>query len=220
MFKYLILDLDETLYPRSSGLMTAVVQRIILYLIMRVGISPGEAEMLRQRFYVQYGTALRGLQLEYDVDADDYLGFVHDVPLENYIAPDPALDAMLGRIPLDKVIFTNADAAHARRVMERLGVAHHFSSVIDIHALGFNCKPSPVAYRRLLEILDVPGTACVLVDDTARNLHPAREQFGMTTVLVDGQQTDGVDYCIGSLLELEELVNRLIAGIHQRMGGE
>lgn len=210
-YQHLIMDLDETLYPRRAGLMAEIGRRIPLYMVQRMGFAPDEADAVRKRLFVQYGTSLRGLQLEYHIDADDYLHFVHDVPLEDYIAPDPALDAMLGRIPLKKAIFTNADTAHARRVMERLGVMHHFPIVVDIHALDYNCKPIPQAYQRLLDILGARGEACILVEDMPRNLRPARELFGMTTVIVDGERADGVDYAIPDLMRLEELINRLMA---------
>jgi putative hydrolase of the HAD superfamily len=211
MFQHLILDLDETLYPRSAGLMAEIGRRIPLYMIERMGFTPDEAERLRRRYFIQYGTSLRGLQIENDVDADDYLRFVHDIQLEKYLAPNPALDAMLGRIRLDKVIFTNADAAHARRVMDRLGVTRHFSQVMDIHTMDYHCKPDPEAYRRVLDVLGVPGTVCVMAEDSERNLRPARELFGMTTVIVDGQMAEGVDYAISDLMQLEGLLNRLMA---------
>jgi len=219
MFQYLILDLDETLYPRSAGLMAEIGRRIPLYMIERMGFAPDEAERLRRRYFMQYGTSLRGLQIENDVDAEDYLRFVHDIPLEKYLAPNPALDAMLGRIRLDKVIFTNADAAHAHRVTDRLGVTHHFSQVLDIHTVDYHCKPDPEAYRRVLEVLGVPGTACVMAEDSVRNLKPARELFGMTTVIVDGQMAEGVDYAIGDLMQLEGLLNRLLAPRMDRIAG-
>ena len=211
-FQYLILDLDETLYPRSAGLMREIGRRMLLYLTSRMGFTPDQAADARQRFFARYGTTLRGLQIEYQVDADDYLHFVHDIPLQDYLAPDPALDAMLGRIPLPKAIFTNADTAHARRVMQRLGVAHHFPVVVDVHAVEFHCKPEPEAYRRLLAILGATGPDCILVEDMARNLRPARE-FGMTTVMVDGDQPDGVDYALRNLFELEELIRRLVSRV-------
>ena len=211
MFQYLILDLDETLYPRSAGLMAEIGRRIPLYMIERMGFAPDEAERLRRRYFIQYGTSLRGLQIENGVDAEDYLRFVHDIPLEKYLVPNPALDAMLGRIQLDKVIFTNADAPHARRVMDRLGVTHHFSQVLDIHTVDYHCKPDPEAYRHVLNVLGVPGTVCVMAEDSVRNLKPARELFGMTTVIVDGQMAEGVDYAIGDLMQLEGLLDRLLA---------
>jgi len=214
MLQYLICDLDETLYPSRTGLMDEIGRRIPQYMVERMGIAPDEAEALRRRYFTQYGTALRGLQIERGIDADDYLGFVHHVPLERYLAPHPALDALLGRLPLHKVIFTNADTAHARRVMERLGVAHHFPCVIDIHAVEFFCKPHPRAYEHVLSVLGVPGRACIMVEDMARNLAPAHA-LGMTTVLVNGAASDGaalngVDHVIGDLLELEPLLRHLL----------
>jgi putative hydrolase of the HAD superfamily len=208
-FRHLILDLDETLYPRRTGLMDEISRRMLLYLTSRMGFTPDEAADVKKRFFVRYGTTLRGLQIEYQVDADDYLQFVHSIPLENYIEPAPRLDAMLGRIPLSKAIFTNADTGHAQRVIERLGVARHFAVVVDIHALDFHCKPEPEAYCRLLSILGSEGSACILVEDMARNLRPAH-QFGMTTVIVDGDRADGVDYTIRDLLELEGVVTQLM----------
>lgn len=211
MYEYLVMDLDDTLYPRSAGLMNEIVRRIRLYMTDRMGLSEDEAAALRKRYLSQYGTALRGLQIERHVDAHDYLAFVHDVPLADYVTPAPQLDAMLDRIPLPKAIFTNADAAHANRVMERLGVTRHFDKIVDIRALDYNCKPNPEAYQILCSILGVSPQACILVEDMARNLRPARELFGMTTVLVDGEKADGVDYFIRDVMELEGLVNRLLA---------
>jgi putative hydrolase of the HAD superfamily len=95
--------------------------------------------------------------------------------------------------------------------MDRLGVTHHFSQVMDIHTVDYHCKPDPEAYRHVLDVLGVPGTVCVMVEDSVRNLKPARELFGMTTVIVDGQMAEGVDYAIGDLMQLEGLLNRLLA---------
>ncbi len=208
-YQHLIFDLDETLYPRTSGLMQEIGRRITLYLTERLGFNPAEAALLRKRFWIQYGTTLRGLQLEYDVDADDYLHFVHDVPLQDYIAPSPALDAMLGRIPLSKVIFTNADERHARRVLACLGVANHFPLILDIRAVQFCSKPDPLAYQYVLQALRAEGPECILVEDNARNLRPARQLFGMTTVLVDGRAEEGVDMALSDLLELEAAIETL-----------
>jgi putative hydrolase of the HAD superfamily len=210
MLKFLLLDLDETLYPRTTGLMQEIARRIALYLTERMGFPPEQAEQLRQRFFAQYGTTLRGLQSEYHVDADDYLHFVHDIALEEYIAPNPALDAMLHRIPLTKAIFTNADEWHARRVLARLGVTDHVLSILDIRATAFYNKPDPRAYELALRALRADGPDCIMVEDNARNLRPAKALFGMTTVLVDGQLEDGVDVAIGHVLELEGVVDTLL----------
>ncbi|MFK0104211.1 HAD family hydrolase [Streptomyces sp. NPDC091217] len=43
-------------------------------------------------------------------------------------------------------------------------------------------KPDPAVYELILKTLEVPGSACVFVDDNAANLPPA-EALGMATVL-------------------------------------
>ncbi|WP_376789279.1 pyrimidine 5'-nucleotidase [Thermoflexus sp.] len=207
--RYLILDLDDTLYPRRSGLMDLISERIGRYMVERLGFPPAEAEALRQRYYTQYGTTLRGLMEEHSIDPEDYLAYVHDVPLEAYIQPNPALDRMLGRIPLTKVIFTNASEEHARRVIERLGIAHHFPIILDVRRLEYYNKPDPEAYRRILQHLRAQGPECIFVDDSARNLRPARA-LGMITILVDDQTEDGVDFHVPDILSIEPVIRRLL----------
>jgi putative hydrolase of the HAD superfamily len=208
-YTHLLFDLDETLYPRNTGLMQEIGRRIVRYLNERAGFSPEEAEQLRKHFLNRYGTTLRGLQIEHHVDTDDYLRFVHDVRLEDYIAPNAALDAMLRRMALPKAIFTNADERHARRVLARLGVAEHFPFILDIRAMQFCNKPDPLAYESVLRALRVDGPDCILIEDSVRNLRPAKELFGMTTVLVGGNVEAGVDIAISDLLELEGVIETL-----------
>jgi putative hydrolase of the HAD superfamily len=43
-------------------------------------------------------------------------------------------------------------------------------------------KPDPAIYQIMLDLMDLPGEACVFVDDTAHNLPPA-EALGITTIL-------------------------------------
>ncbi len=207
--RYLILDLDDTLYPRQSGLMDLISERIGRYMVERMGFPPDQAEVLRQRYYAQYGTTLRGLMEEYHIDPEDYLAYVHEVPLDAYIQPNPALDRMLGRIPLTKVIFTNASEEHARRVLDRLGVAHHFPIILDVRRLEYFNKPDPEAYRRILQYLRARGPECIFVDDSARNLRPARA-LGMITILVDSHPEDEVDFHVPDILGIEPVIQRLL----------
>ncbi len=211
MFRFLLFDVDDTLYSPHSGLWEALSERISLFMVERLQIEPSEVPNLRKHFAQNYGTALNGLRhSDYAVDVDDYLSFVHDLPLEKYVQPNPALDSMLSRIPLEKVVFTNSDSAHSTRIMDRLGVAHHFSRIIDIRALEFTNKPDPLAYQKALTILNVKAQECIFVEDSLRNLLPAKK-LGMLTVLVNEDVSlDGVDYRVRSVLEVEGVVTSLI----------
>ncbi len=68
---------------------------------------------LRSDYFGRYGTTLGGLLAEREVDAWDFLAFVHNIPVEAYVRPNPALRAMLNAIPLRRVIYTSGTAGGA-----------------------------------------------------------------------------------------------------------
>ncbi len=200
----LFFDLDETLYPHSSGLWPDIRERIGRFMEERLGIPAEQVPVLRKQYYEKYGTTLRGLQTHFQVDPDDYLAYVHDLPLNRYLQPNPSLRALLLSLPQSRWIFTNADSHHTRRVLAALECEGCFTGIIDIRALQFVCKPQPVAYQVAMAMAGVSDPAdCVLLDDAPVNLVPARE-MGFTTVLVN-PELDGhlaAVHSIPSLLSL------------------
>lgn len=206
----LFFDLDDTLYPNTNGLWEAIRLRMTDYLRDPLGFAPGEIQEIRQSYYENYGTTLRGLQTHHEVDEDDYLAYVHDLPLEEFISPNPRLRSMLESLPQTKWIFTNADADHAKRVLKVLGIEDCFSGIIDVRALDFLCKPDKQAYIHALELAgEANPENCVLLDDSIRNLTPAH-QLGYTTVLVGStEQNQAADYSIESLKDLPQVFKQL-----------
>ncbi len=207
--RYLLFDLDETLYPRNAGVMEAIGRLIREYIVQQYGTTPDEADALARRYHLEYGTSMRGLLLNHDLEVERFLAYVHDFPLD-LLQPNLELDALLARLPGEKVIFTNADRPHAERVLERLGIRSHFSRIIDVVASGYVPKPNLQAYTNCLRLLDAHPEQCVLIEDTGRNLAPAK-QLGMTTVLVDGNLADPADYKIATILELGPVVEAIFA---------
>ncbi len=215
MIRTILFDLDDTLYPRHSGIMGQIRDRIMAFIITKLGFSCDEANVLRQEYLLTYGTTMRGLQINHHIDADDYLHFVHDIPLHEYVQPDPELNAVLGAIPQRKVIFTNASREHAQGVLAVLGIGHHFERIIDIRDMDFESKPRPSAYARICHMLDVGPQECLLVEDNVRNLEPAKA-LGMTTVLVDGDGPHpSVDYAIPRIQEIGAVVHELQSRQHR-----
>ncbi len=209
-FTTFFFDLDETLYPSSTGLWAAMRERINLYMRERLGFTPDQIEIVREKYFQEYGTTLRGLQANYNVDMDDYLAFVHDVPLEEYLRPDPRLRAALEAVRARKFIFTNADCAHAGRVTRALGLEGVFEACIDVHAIAPYCKPMPEAFEKALAAAGNPDPrACVLLDDQARITRAARA-LGMYTVLV-GRDDPGpdADLALPSLTDLPRYLPNL-----------
>ena len=235
--KFIIFDLDNTLYPADNGLMQEIGRRIQVWLCENLALTWEEAAVRRQEYLSRHGTTLAGLLAEHDVDAHDYLTFVHDIPVEEYIRPNPALAAMLDRIPLRKSVYTNATSEYGQRVLRVLGVPDRFEQVIGIERVGLRNKSNPDAYEQVLALLNAQGCECIMVEDWVRNLRQAKA-LGLTTVLVDadGLATRSsvsrpnsmqsppvpleiqlhkapdqyVDFVVGDVLEVEQVVSRLL----------
>jgi len=207
----LFIDLDGTLYPGDNGLWEAIRDRMNLYIKQRFGMQDEEVMSLRHSYYQKYGTTLKGLQIHYQVDADEYLAFVHDLPLHKFIQPAPRLRQMLLSLPYQRWIFTNADSSHAIRVLEILGVSDCFEGIIDVRAIDFACKPEEIAYQRALILAGNPrAEQSVFVDDSAENVKTAHK-LGFRTILVgsDGDHLAHVDFAIPNFLRLPEVLLRL-----------
>ena len=177
-----VFDLDNTLYPASTNLFGQIDLRMRDFIAESLDLEPDEARALQKTYFYNYGTTLRGLMEHHAVDAHAFLDYVHAVDIDA-VEPSPALDAALARLSGRKLIFTNASAGHAERVMRRLGVERRFDAVFDIADAGFQPKPNPAVYARLVERHRIDPRSTVMVEDIARNLEPAAA-LGMTTVWV------------------------------------
>ena len=206
-FNSLYFDLDDTLYPASSGLWDAIRERMNEYMRKFIDLPLADIVSIRQKYLEQYGTTLRGLQAHYEVDVDEYLAFVHDLPLEKFIFPDPNLRRLMLSLPQRRWIFTNSDHNHAVRVLKILGLEGCFEGIIDIRAIDFACKPDVTAYQRAMKIAgDDDPSRCAIFDDSVRNLAPARK-LGFYTILVGKNGTDPMVDC--SISSLHELYSRM-----------
>ena len=211
MLKFAIFDLDETLYPADAGVMQHLSRRIDRYMIERMGLAPEYTKETRPRYWRQYGTTLRGLMQEHDVDPVDYLWFVHDFSVNEYLQPDPILAQVLRDLPIEKVIFTNSSTDHCQRVTEALGIRDQFTHIFDIAAVGYLSKPDLAAFQAVLRILEADGTHCMMIEDNLSNL-AAAGILGMTTVHVGREQSEPVaDFSIRSVYDVASLVPDLIA---------
>ncbi|KAL7169893.1 hypothetical protein ACSBR2_034857 [Camellia fascicularis] len=133
----LLFDLDDTLYPLSTGLAAGCCKNIGDYMVEKLGIDKNKIPELSNLLYKNYGTTMAGLRaIGYDFDYDDYHSFVHGrLPYEN-LKPDPVLRSLLLNLPIRKVIFTNADRVHAAKVLSKLGLEDCFEGIICFETLN------------------------------------------------------------------------------------
>ena len=212
MINYILFDLDDTLYPTSAGLMNEISQRMSEFMVAQVGIPLAEVDRVRRDYWARYGTTLRGLYIERHVDAQAFLDYVHDIDLDKYLRADARLDAALAALPQAKAIFTNAPANYARKVLQALSIGRHFGAIYDINYIAYESKPASSAYRKVAAALPVRAEECLMIDDTARNLLPAKA-LGMQTVWLDGNDnpraaegSDAADFVIKSIYDVVGVV--------------
>lgn len=177
-----LFDLDNTLYPAESGFMGEVETRMTTFVARITGLPTDQAYVLQNRYLAEHGLTLRGLMLDHGVDPADFHALFHDLSL-HVLAHDADLLAALERLPGRRLIFTNADAIHAERVLSHLGLHHLFDDVFHIESFGFRPKPDPGAFNAMLEAHGMTPQATAFFEDSERNLAPAAD-LGMTTVLV------------------------------------
>jgi len=177
-----LFDLDNTLYPVESGFMGEIERRITAFVMKVTGLERDEAYKLQKVYLRDHGLSLTGLQIHHGVDPAEFHAAFHDLSLES-LARDAELIAALERLPGRRLIFTNADDVHARRVLDRLGLDHLFDEVFHIGSFGYVPKPDPIAFERMNAAHGVDPAATAFFEDSERNLAPAAE-LGMTTVLV------------------------------------
>jgi pyrimidine 5'-nucleotidase len=182
-FSTLFFDLDDTLYPSSSGLWHAIRERMTHYMLERMAIPEADVPLLREQYFKMYGTTLRGLQERHKVDTEEYLAYVHDVPLKEYLKPNPVVREVIASLPTRNLVFTNADANHAWRVLAALELDDLFDTVVDVHAIRPYCKPMPESFAIAMDLADEPDPRkCVMIDDLPRTTRAALE-VGMASIL-------------------------------------
>ena len=184
-----VFDLDNTLYPHQARLFEQVDRRITDYIARFFKVERDEAYKIQKGYFHTRGTTLSGLMAEHGVDPYEYLADVHDIEMD-VLDENAPLAAAIARLPGRKIIFTNADALYAGKILSKLGLGESFEAIHDVHAAQYRPKPAPEAYQHLCDAYELDPAQSLFADDMARNLRPAK-QIGMTTLWVDNGSEQG-----------------------------
>jgi pyrimidine 5'-nucleotidase len=208
-FTTIFFDLDDTLYPSSTGLWKAIKQRMNIYMRERMGFPEDQIGRIREKYFLQYGTTLRGLQAHHEIDVEDFLAFVHDLPLKDYLAPNPTLHSIIASLPTRNLIFTNADSAHADRVLTALGLRDLFEIVVDVNAIAPYCKPMPESFQIAMNAAgESDPSKCAMIDDIHRTTRAAKEA-GLFSILYHETFPEGsADARLTDWNELKQILER------------
>lgn len=181
MIDYLLLDVDNTLYPQSTGLGLEMSRLMTGFVARFLEVEEPTAEQMRREARGRHGTTLAWLLAEAGLeDADPYLEAVHPIDLSRWITDEHAAEARetLDAIDLPASVLTNSPREHAERVLDRLGLCDRFERVFDLRSNGFVGKPDPSVYHRVLDELEIRANTTLFVDDMLQYLLPFRDLGG------------------------------------------
>ncbi|KAL2519005.1 Haloacid dehalogenase-like hydrolase (HAD) superfamily protein [Abeliophyllum distichum] len=230
MYECLLFDMDDTLYPMSLGLNLACRKNIEEFMLHYLHIEESEVPRKCLELYREHGTTMAGLKAHgYEFDNDEFHAYVHGRLPYELLKPDPILRNLLLSMPQRKIIFTNADEAHAAQVLSRLGLEDCFQGVICFETLNPSvglgpvssidrldeeqiehvqtqilCKPSIQAIEAAIAIANVDPKRTIFFDDSVRNIASGKAA-GLHTVIV-GRSTlvPGADYALNSIHNIRE----------------
>ena len=109
-----------------------------------------EAKRIQKNYFYEHDTTLNGMIKNHQINAQEFLDFVHDVDLE-FLKEDKGLQKELISLDGKKFIFTNGSKSHAANVTKKIGIQNIFDGVFDIVDADFIPKPSIAPYKKIIE---------------------------------------------------------------------
>ncbi|MCD6569901.1 MAG: pyrimidine 5'-nucleotidase [Deltaproteobacteria bacterium] len=183
--KTILVDVDDTLYPKGTGPFKEVSKRIDEYVMSKLDLSLKDAKARRKKYIAKYGSTLGGLMRHHSVDPKAFLQDVHDVPVEEMLKPDARLRKILNEISYRLVIFSNASLDYVNRVLHCLDISDVFDDLFTIEYMDFIPKPKPYPYYKIMELYNMKPGDFIVVDDRPQNVSTAMD-VGMRGIIVGG----------------------------------
>ena len=209
--KYLlILDIDNCMYKRSSGVADQLKENIISFGMNKYGLSYQEADTATERGLKTKGLSVAGYIDDYGLDnIAEYLQYIHhhDMNHEDIIDENrPFVDWVETVCKQDAYVYllTNGIPSHAHKCLKALGFSEdifkgrviscfeQWGVVPSDHVTpptNWENKPWPIAYERAMNYITedlgdaVEGLPIIFADDTYANLRVPKE-LGWTTIFV------------------------------------
>jgi putative hydrolase of the HAD superfamily len=177
-----VFDLDNTLYPPHMRLFDQIEVRMTDWVMQALQVDRARADHLRAHYWATYGTTLAGLMTEHGVDPGPYLNEVHDIDF-SVLVPDAGLALSITRLPGRKIVYTNACAPYAEKVLAARGLAGLFDGIYGVEHAEFHPKPAAQAFATVFGKDGLDPTKAAMFEDDARNL-AVPHALGMRTVHV------------------------------------
>lgn len=200
MTKLWFLDLDDTLFEASSGMLRAIHLRMNDFMARELNITLEEANALRTQYWAKYGATFIALWRIHHVDPVKFLTETHDFDPTPYIAYEGNISDDVRKLSGQKVIFTNGPRLYADKVVRASGLDRVCDDVVTSFDMKLfqDWRPKPDASILVNQCLrrGVRRNEATIVDDSLMNLKVAKS-IGLQTV-----------WCVGYRLKHDRITHR------------
>jgi|TARA_B100001540_G_scaffold195280_1_gene172032 putative hydrolase of the HAD superfamily len=185
--KYLLLDLDGVCYGSHNGyplekVFGMVSKRMTKFIQEKLDLDEKKAKELQTNYFYKYNTSLNGLMLHHNVVGEEFLRYVHDIDI-SFMKEDKMMRNELEQLDMEKFIFTNGSAEHAKNILTHLGIYDLFGreKVFDIQDAKYVPKPEAKTFDLMVKKFGINPTETIYIEDIAKNLSIGHAR-GCTTV--------------------------------------
>ncbi len=197
--KYLLLDLDGVCYGKHNNyslekVFGQVSKRMTMFISKRLKISLEEAKKLQTDYFYKYNTSLNGLMIHHDVPPEEFLKYVHTIDL-SFMKEDKIMRSELEKLDMEKFIFTNGSAEHAKNILTHLGLYDLFEKdrIFDIKDAGYVPKPEAKTFDLMVKKFGINPKETIYIEDIAKNLSIGHLRGCTTVWLINDEHFGKID---------------------------
>ena len=194
--RLILLDMDDTIFNASAGMLAAIHERMEEYIGRKLGLPPEEAVRVQKDYWRVYGATFVGLARHHGIAPEEFFEATHGFDLRPFLKNDTGktrLREVIARLPGRQVVLTNGPGCYARAVVKGLNLSNLFAGVIsasDMHLCGkWRSKPDPMLFAHAAHAFGARPCQTLFIDDNAHNLAAAKA-LGMFTVWSRGYRNE------------------------------
>ena len=205
----LLIDLDNTIYSETEEIFSQIDLKMKSFISTNLNINTEKAYAIQKKYFLKYGTTLRGLMLNHNIQPSYFLKYVHNIDL-NPIKKNLELKSEMKKLKGRKIIFTNGTTEHATNVLKKVGVFEEVDDIFDIKDADYIPKPNLLPYKKVVNKFKIIPHNTVMIDDIKANLETAK-QLGIKTIHVTKQTSDSIknniDYEFSDIVSIIKKIN-------------
>lgn len=134
-----VFDLDGTLYPSTVGTEKQIIPALLRVVGASLGTDGHETRQIVHDLNRRYGYCVRGLTAERHIDPSELVERIYAEIDIDQVVVNEALSAALCELSRfgHIAILTNSSRGHADKILRRLSIRDHVSTIIGIQDLEY-----------------------------------------------------------------------------------